>query len=175
MTDHPPIMGEGGLRDVVGIQVLARLEVPLTVGNAPADRLIHLRAGPAFASELSRRGVRVASKASYHGTVGHARRLEREVSVAAAGVGGDLGEALQPETSSHGGIRVAFVVLASSPRGFARLVRAGAGRSPRSRTALRRRGGPPRRHASWGFQVTGIEGRQANGTNFARIHKEEVL
>jgi hypothetical protein len=75
MTDHRRMIGDGGLRDVVGTpgdayEVLTSLEVPLAVGNAPSDRLIHLRAGPAFASELSRRGVTVASTANDHGTEG---------------------------------------------------------------------------------------------------------
>lgn len=124
MVEHPPAM-EGGFGEVANILrsadgVFANLEVPLTNHHAPADKLVRFRSDPALARELTGWGVDVVSVANNHacdhGIEGMLDTTEalREAGVDAVGAGLDLEAALRPQIRVHGGVRVAFLALAST-------------------------------------------------------------
>jgi poly-gamma-glutamate synthesis protein (capsule biosynthesis protein) len=126
MLDRP-VTGEAapGSRDVwrlfVGADlVFANLECPLTDRRAPADKVVTFRSDPALADELRAIGVDVVTVANNHmadqGLEGMFDTLDalRAAGVAAVGGGRTLGEALAPAVLSAGGMRVAFLGLATT-------------------------------------------------------------
>jgi poly-gamma-glutamate synthesis protein (capsule biosynthesis protein) len=100
--------------------VVANLECPLTARGAPADKHVAFRSDPALARDLRAAGIDVVTLANNHmfdyGLDGMYDTLDalRAAGVAAVGAGRDLASALAPAILTAGGVRVAFVGLAST-------------------------------------------------------------
>ncbi|MDR7419160.1 MAG: CapA family protein [Armatimonadota bacterium] len=100
--------------------VFANLECPLTTREAPADKVVAFRSDPALARELAAAGIDVVTLANNHmydqGQDGMFDTLAalRQAGVAAVGAGSDLAAALAPAVLTGGGVRVAFVGLATT-------------------------------------------------------------
>jgi poly-gamma-glutamate synthesis protein (capsule biosynthesis protein) len=109
--------------------VFANLECPLTDRTAPGDKVVAFRSDPHLAHELREAGVDVVTLANNHmydqGVGGMFDTLDalRAAGVAAVGAGPDLAAAMAPAVLSVGGLRVAFVGIASTlPLGSAAAV-----------------------------------------------------
>jgi poly-gamma-glutamate capsule biosynthesis protein CapA/YwtB (metallophosphatase superfamily) len=122
-----PVTGDAasGNRDVWRLfagadLVFANLECPLTHRRAPADKVVTFRSDPALADELRTVGVDVVTVANNHmadqGLEGMFDTLDalRAARIAAVGGGRTLAEALAPAVLPAGGLRVAFLGLATT-------------------------------------------------------------
>jgi poly-gamma-glutamate capsule biosynthesis protein CapA/YwtB (metallophosphatase superfamily) len=100
--------------------VFANLECPLTTREAPADKVVAFRSDPELAHDLAAAGVDVVTLANNHmydqGQDGLFDTLAalRRAGIAAVGAGSDLAAALAPAVFTAGGMRVAFVGLATT-------------------------------------------------------------
>jgi len=100
--------------------VFVNLECPLTARVAPADKVVAFRSDPALAADLREAGVDVATLANNHmfdqGPDGMFDTIAalREAGVAPVGAGASLPEALAPAVLEAGGMKVAFVGVATT-------------------------------------------------------------
>jgi poly-gamma-glutamate synthesis protein (capsule biosynthesis protein) len=99
-------------------QAFVNLEVVLTDGGEPADKMICLRADPSLAAEVARLGATVATVANNHaldfGWPALAETVEclERAGVRTVGAGVTSGEALRPAVVEAGGLRIGFLGLA---------------------------------------------------------------
>ncbi len=104
--------------------VFTNLELALTRRGERADKLVNLRADPDLAGELPRFGIHVATLANNHATDFGLTGLRdtlaacRAAGVEAVGAGEDVAAAMAPAILAKGGLRVAFLGLATTlPQG----------------------------------------------------------